>query len=67
MFTIGLIVGLFVGAFIGLFAAACIVGRAEPCRHCGEDAPYKLDPPSEPVIARLVVDTLATENQRPIA
>lgn len=42
MFTIGLIVGLFVGAFIGLFAAAFIVERAEPCRHCGEDVPYKL-------------------------
>lgn len=42
MFTIGLIVGLFVGACIGLVAAAFIVGRAEPCRHCGEDVPYKL-------------------------
>lgn len=67
MFIIGLIVGLFVGAFVGVFAAAFIVGRAEPCRHCGEDVPYKVVPPSEPVVARLVVDTLATEHQRPIA
>ena len=43
MFTMGLIVGMFIGAALGLFLAAFVVGRAEPCRHCDEDVPYKLE------------------------
>lgn len=67
MFTIGLIAGLFVGACIGVFAAAFIVGRAQPCRHCGEGVPYKIDGATDAAIERMALYTLGTENQRPIA
>lgn len=38
------IVGVLAGICVGVMVGGWVAGSAQPCRHCGEDAPYKVEP-----------------------
>lgn len=44
MIVIAAIVGVVAGICVGVMVGGWVVGAAQPCRHCGEDAPYKVEP-----------------------
>lgn len=41
---IALFAGGMAGVFVGMMVGGWVAGAAQPCRHCGEDAPYKVEP-----------------------
>lgn len=38
------IVGMVAGICVGVMVGGRVAGAAHPYRHCGEDAPYKVEP-----------------------
>lgn len=47
MIVIAAIVGVVAGICVGVMVGGFVAGTAQPCRHCGEDVPYKMEPNRE--------------------
>lgn len=44
MVIIVAIVSLVAGICVGVMVGGWVVGTARPCRYCGDDVPYKVEP-----------------------